>query len=580
MRLTKIFGFVSLAAMLALMPACSSGGGAVGLGTSTKPPAAAGTGFSNLAKFEGGTVGSGANAIRLDTSGTFGENTVMLQLGSEDPIIIYEDTERDKNMGDGVSTVGYTFNGAPLLGPAPTLANFAALNPVVAGMSVFDKTAFSGVLDVDDIIDAAMAKIGATTGTPSNKLTAGKNQILTDLKTLVDDFNGQLKALNDLLLLGGTEGVTANIDNAKTIFADYDGSLKNNSSSFTVNEDGISFNSVQISPEVLILLGFAWDSSNQITGSWKATNATLLAALDLEESSDWKATGGYLKSGLTLDGAGTLGADAATLELPDDPALLAALFEKDGVTPPVLEFKITRNDTQPAFGTNLTHAVYGYNAKRIETASTDPDNNNSAFTGGAVAINPYVMWDKGASAAFADGGKATSGQLKDMLVEDGLQLDATFKGNTVAILSVDKIPGNLYGDATLKFVHDGKQATTPTETLDLEFANWYNVFFGSTTSQATILYKDDKNFGDLKLTAAGTGSFNKNQPIAVAGTSNFSADYYAPGDDLAYAEAAGTYSINDATKGKFGQEIILKGAFGVSADKNTIKITEVPPVTP
>ena len=567
MRLAKIFGFVSLAAMLALMPACSSGGG----GSTVKSDgtgSVGGTGFSNLAAFANGKTfkdGDGNQNVTVDFATDLGDNAMVITRGTAPGINIDSKTSTDPRLTAAGKSFGYTVPGVVKAatgtmsmkedGSGQVATSFADIDTGLAFLDEAGVVANTFASVTQNALNTAVIKANATVGIVSAKLTAGKDEAVEILNVEIRAVNKQLEALEALVKSGANTAydqifvVSSNSSDQIFITAgNAEFKYCDSTNCTTGPEDGIIWHKGTtvdkgdiITAAVLKAMGFDYDTAN----------------------SEWVGNAGIqkLNAGIMYsETEAALGGDILT-QGPLPTITPSMLF--DGKAP--LELTIAQVQTQPVFGdNNLRYVKFGYLAEGDATTSTKSANNNSTFS----TVDRLVIWEK-----TADEDKASGAELRDMLDGEKLQMNATFTGNTVAALTVNGATGHLRGTAELNFVHGGDLTTK--ENLNLRFDNWYNVYYSdANTATATISYKNDAAFGDLKLTPNTNAAFNVNRSIDVTGS--FTADYYAAEEDplkVKYAEAAGKYTIDQADAAtKFREIINLKGAFGVSTDKPGITL--------
>ena len=589
MSLVKTFTAMALAASLAVFPACSSGGGStialpgpetpVTPGEPGEPAPSGGVDFAQLASFGAGNPDTvfEVGDVTLD----FVNGNVVINDAAGNGVTLTPNTPIDTQLSKAGVALGYSLDGATTLTIDGTATDFATLG---VGLDVLEGLdlggAFKGV-DLDSIKEDASRAATQTNGDAEKKLTSAKNEVVNQLKGLAKEFNTQMAALASLFQLGSFKS------GEKSAILVYDGTeatgVLADNAKYIMTPAGIAYGKTTISGELLTLVGMEYSSTDRAWGFADASategiTGIVMAASGYEKNAVAFLTKAKFDAGSATDQEKYAWFDGTVPILSlDATKILSAKLFGDATDGP-LNFDLALDKSQAVFGANkLSYLRYGYYANGTEIASTDPEG-STPYALSATDTHAFAVWDKATdSTGDNEHYRLTSSDLQGLLDERDLQMNATFRGNTVAALLINdtakekEYAGHLRGTAELRFAYDGGDIDV--ETLRLQFENWYDVVY-DTPSSASLIYKNDSSFEkDLKL-IGGTAAWGTGRSVALGDASINDLEFFTNYPDplaATYAEAGGTYGAK-TIEGSFKQEAELKGAFGVSTNNLGIKV--------
>ena len=594
MKLAKIFGLISLAAMLAMMPACSSGS------SSRTTPAAPPGGDPDICEVDPNAPGCGPDVPDPDPDPTVPGTSafpahlehmdgVKAMIGSDPvefsaPYIIVTpigggaharvfDTSKPEaafavaNAREAYAALSGnsgTISTSPALSSFGTNGKLALFAPEFAildsaGLSLFSSglvAAFTGALD-----SAAAESTSADVAGVINSMETKAN---SEVKKLLDVALGKMELAKAFLsaLIGVDLGVAAGAISisGSTSYIDmnqlYPFTLSNGALIAAGNQ------AITLSAAEYALLGISGISGSYVvisgvSGAGLAPHIVNSAAVDKATVSPVYAALEALKTVKFLGDGKTYTISDGTTE----------------VVTGTLKTDITVGKENLILGlADLKHSVFGYKRPvdttgntAVATTTTESKNASDA------AVIPFAIGNGDPNVT-----EYTTAQFKDYL-NTGTAPTAplTFTGKTVAALTVQNKDGvyfdankvgaatevpvhmDLYGKADLTYTH----GATPTEKLELGFTNWYDVEISKVvggTATAKILWQDAGSLTAgtaLQTTSGGNWS---NSPISLTAGVDLGSKYFV--DASGEKEVAGTYSIADTST---GEEFNLKGAFGV-----------------
>jgi hypothetical protein len=378
------------------------------------------------------------------------------------------------------------------------LDNAGAAEAEIASLN--DLKDITGLEALEGVSFAAITGTGATN---EAAIADANAQAAAQLNSIIADFNSQLedaKAFFDTLDKNQDFDSDALKDNSPGM-GDYELTAQGVK---VKDSDPAEYAATALA---LAALGFEWDS-----GSWKHSDGDSDGFMD----------------GLN-DAVDGVKIDAATVV----PTLIGTAGN--------LEAEAAQTTKRLVVGSQpLRYSTFGYyKEENLERAKGE-----AADTKVVDNVDPF----------FGGNGQVAQIDTKDAMLAALGATDAIFSGKTVAALSVgdaEKAYADLSGRATLTI-------GTSTESLSLQFNNWYDVNFETATT-AKLIYKDDSTFGDFTLTATASGDFDASNDLD-ANTASFSAAYFDSGSG--YAEAVGKFSASDNGT-KTNEYFQLDGAFGV-----------------